>query len=353
MRARVAVVGGGIFGSTAAIWLARQGANVTLFEQNPDILSAASGINQYRLHRGYHYPRSFDTVLGCRSSEESFRQEYGPAVLDCFNHYFAVSRRDSLVSADAYLKFLLEAQLEFEVVTPDFLNGDALDLCVRVRESVFDPNILRALVWEGLRSSGVQVRLGHRASAEEVKEYDFVVLATYARMNDLLHELGEPTRQYQFEVCEKIVIKAPEHLKDKSIVIVDGPFTCIDPLGRSGLSVMGHVVHAIHHDNVGLRPIVPDYLQPYLNAGLIRSPPRSHGSLFLEAGREFFRDSDSIQHIGSMFTVRTVLPEMGHTDGRPTLVHRSSPRVVTVFSGKIGTCVAAAKQVVEIIMQGK
>ena len=27
-----------------------------------DIMKAASGINQYRIHRGYHYPRSFETI---------------------------------------------------------------------------------------------------------------------------------------------------------------------------------------------------------------------------------------------------------------------------------------------------
>ena len=48
---RIAVIGGGIFGVTTAIRLA-ENHSVDLFEKNSDILQSASGINQYRLHRG-------------------------------------------------------------------------------------------------------------------------------------------------------------------------------------------------------------------------------------------------------------------------------------------------------------
>ena len=49
---RVAIVGGGIYGATVAIVLARNGHTVTLLERSPDILLGASGVNQCRLHRG-------------------------------------------------------------------------------------------------------------------------------------------------------------------------------------------------------------------------------------------------------------------------------------------------------------
>ena len=61
---RIAVVGGGIFGVSAAVKLARAGHQADLFEKQRDILCAASGINQYRIHRGYHYPRNTIIMLG-------------------------------------------------------------------------------------------------------------------------------------------------------------------------------------------------------------------------------------------------------------------------------------------------
>ena len=69
---RIAVVGGGIFGTTAALYAARAGHTVHLFEKRPSLLREASGINQYRLHRGYHYPRSTDTALSALQAESSF-----------------------------------------------------------------------------------------------------------------------------------------------------------------------------------------------------------------------------------------------------------------------------------------
>ena len=71
----IAVVGGGIFGVTTAVKLAKSGHKVDLFEKENDILQAASGINQYRLHRGHHYPRSKETTLSSLNTEPKFRKE--------------------------------------------------------------------------------------------------------------------------------------------------------------------------------------------------------------------------------------------------------------------------------------
>ena len=54
------------------------------------------------------------------------------------------------------------------------------------------------------------------------------------------------------------------------------------------------------------------------------------------------------EHIGSMFTFRTVLPNLEKTDARPTFVTKIDDKTVTVFSGKIGTCVEAAEEVLKI-----
>ena len=62
---RCAVVGGGIYGVTVATKLKVSGYDVHLYEAENDILNRASGINQYRIHRGYHYPRSMETIESC------------------------------------------------------------------------------------------------------------------------------------------------------------------------------------------------------------------------------------------------------------------------------------------------
>ena len=57
----IAVVGGGEFGTTISWKLSEQGYSGS-FEKDDDIFKSASGINQYRIHKGYH-PRSVETVF--------------------------------------------------------------------------------------------------------------------------------------------------------------------------------------------------------------------------------------------------------------------------------------------------
>ena len=56
------VVGAGVFGLTSAIALSHNGYDVIVREKEDDLMKGASSINQYRLHKGYHYPRSIETT---------------------------------------------------------------------------------------------------------------------------------------------------------------------------------------------------------------------------------------------------------------------------------------------------
>ena len=50
-----------------------------------------------------------------------------------------------------------------------------------------------------------------------------------------------------------------------------------------------------------------------------------------------------------MFTFRTVLPNKDEDDARPTLVEKTDDKTFSIFSGKIGTCVSAADEILEYI----
>ncbi len=346
---RIAVIGGGIFGVTSAIELSRRGHRVDLYERDGDLLRSASGINQYRLHRGYHYPRSRETAIDCRDSEIVFQSVFSPAVVTDVDHYYAVAARDSLTSADDYVAFCRTLGLEFEIAEPDVLIPRSMAITLRVREHLFEPTILRAIAWDRLRASGVAVHLEADVQVADLDDADVIVVATYAELNRQLRDHAGAQRPYQFEVCEKPVVRLPEVYARQSVVVMDGPFMCFDPMGSSDLHVLGHVVHAIHATNVGLEPQVPAELVPLLNKGVVERPAVTNFDRFVEAGREFFPRFDETVHVGSMYTVRAVLPGVEGTDSRPTLVRQVDDRIITVFSGKIATCVGAALQVASLV----
>lgn len=349
---RVAVVGGGIFGVTAALRLAQAGYATELFEKEPDLLRGASAINQYRLHRGYHYPRSLSTLLSCKDSEPRFCREYPETIIEGNAHYYAIAKRRSLTAPEVFLDTLRGAGLEYQEAWLPGLRSDAVSLCVQVKEKLYDADLLRAVCWNRIKKYKVRVHLNRVAHDGALRAFDHVIVATYSLLNQLLAQHTAWQRDYQYEVCEKPVLRLPPALRDHSVVIMDGPFTCIDPKGYSDLSVMGHVVHAIHASNVGRFPLVPPALALLLNRGIIPHPPVTHLDKFLDAAQEFFNGFHGVEHVGSMFTVRTVLPGMDATDERPTLVEALGDRHILLFSGKVSTCVDAADEVLRLVRRG-
>lgn len=348
-KLNIGVVGGGIFGITAAVKLAQHGHTVDIFEKNPDILEGASGINQFRLHRGYHYPRSLETAFSSQAENDSFREEYPEAVIEQSEHYYCISRRDSLTSADQFRGFCDTLGLEYTMAQIDILKSNSADLCVNVNESLLDATALRSVCWRKLRALNVNVHLGTEADEQLLQPYDFKIVATYSANNSFLAEFPEAQKDYQFELCEKPIVRLSERFKGKSIVVMDGPFMCIDPLACTGLFVLGNVVHAIHQTNVGKAPLIPDSYKPLINCGVIDKPPITRFDRFISSATEFFYDIQNAEHVGSMFTIRTVLPYKDDTDERPTIVEHIGNGIITIFSGKLGTCVAAANQVSDIV----
>jgi len=349
---RIAIVGGGIFGSTTAWLLAKNNHSVDLYEKNKDIFMAASGINQFRLHRGYHYPRSSETIDDCLKGEKIFRQVYGNCVIDePHDHYYGVAKEKSFLSAQECFNIWDKFGLEYKVVDDiDFINKDNFQKCVKVQEAIIDPTELKETCRRKMQDYGVNLFLNNEVRSKDLHNYDYTIVATYSLINEMLDKFPNAQKDYQFEVIEKLVFKFPDKFKDKSFVVQDGPFTCIDPLGKTGLSLMGNVVHAIHSRNIGKSPVIPKEFNSLINNGIIENPYVTNLDKFLDSAEVFFPGiKDEAIYKGSMFTIRTVLPNREHDDARPTIVEKIGDKLIVLFSGKIPTCIDASEEVLKIV----
>lgn len=343
---RIAIVGGGIFGSTVAWYLSGRGMEVSLFEQATEVLTHASAINQYRLHRGYHYPRSDSTARSSKDSQRLFELYYDDAIVrNGTQHYYCIANGPTQTSPDGFIRFLESMRLEYERVEP----FPGSDLTVRVVEDLFDPDLLRASVVRRLQQSSVDLHLGTCVeSVEDLKgDFDVIVVATYAGINGLLPD--ECHQSYQYELIEKPVLKLPEWFRGKSIVYMDGPFFCVDPFGTTQNHVMGHVVHSIHGAATGAGYVPPQQYRQLINRGAVDPPSFSQVPAFIEDASRLHPLMADAEHLASMFTIRTVLPFRDHDDARPSLVEEVQPGVFTLFSGKIGTCVDVARRLFHAI----
>ena len=344
---RIAIVGGGIFGITASIILAKN-HQVELFEKNNELLQSASGSNQYRIHRGYHYPRSPDTVNDIIESESSFKEIFSDAMLTDFEHYYCIAKENSLTSAKQFLDFCNKFQLEYTPSQLQFMNEDSIEMCIRVKESVYDPEKLRQVCWKKLKDQNVKIHLSNKVSDDLFEKFDRVVICAYTGINQLLKQYPTQQNEYQFELCEKPVVKLPESFKNKSVVIMDGPFMCIDPLGNTGLHLLCNVVHEIHQTNIGKYPSINKKFVDLIDKGIIKNPSQTNFPKFIESTIDFIPEITKAKHVGSMFTYRAVPPRVEETDARPTIVKEINNKIVTLFSGKITTCVEAARKVEKI-----
>ena len=83
------IIGGGIFGIYAALYLAGQKQRVCLVEKEKELLKKASIVNQARLHSGYHYPRSVATALMSDDNKARFSKEHQSFINFEYDKYYA------------------------------------------------------------------------------------------------------------------------------------------------------------------------------------------------------------------------------------------------------------------------
>lgn len=329
---RVAVVGAGVYGATIAVDLARAGHQVDLYERHRDLLHGATRGNQARLHSGYHYPRSMTTALAAKADAERFAARFPNAVNRRNTHVYAVASEGSLTSGQEYLEFCERLDAGARVVAPpSLLQG--IDVCVRVPEAVVNVTAVREQLRRELRHAGVGFHRDLEIDPEAL-EHDLVVMATYGR------GWPEPLR---WEVCEVALVNLGPHYAHRSFVVLDGPFCSLDPLPDRAGQALYHVDATVRAANVGLEPRVPERLVQLLDRGPVLAP-HSNLPAMLDGPRRFFRHLDGPIYLGSLFTVRAVLPDVDATDERPTLYRRDG-RLLHVLAGKIDGAPAAAERV--------
>lgn len=341
MQAKVAVAGAGIYGATVAIRLAEQGHSVRLFDPL-GILSAASAINQYRVHSGYHYPRSLETIQETLEARAEFIRAFKPAIVRNSRHYYAIPKEGSRTAPDLYERVMKEQGLPLKACLPQWMNFDFIDRCYEVDENIYDPDLLRGLIETQVRALRIPFEQKEfRAAMRD--DFDFVVWATYG--------LGPSRRTFKiakFQVAEKMLIELPAALQHVALVVVDGPFTAFDPYGSSGLSLFGSAKNTNHWTTTDPDEAIPEPYAGILNEPKFRPVPFTRFEAMREDCCESVPGAKDAKYIGSRFTIRVVEDNPEH-DRRILYLQETAPGELHIFSGKVVSAVKAARLVCERI----
>ncbi|MFZ0786064.1 MAG: FAD-dependent oxidoreductase, partial [Candidatus Acidiferrales bacterium] len=299
MTAKVAVAGAGIYGTNVAIRLAEEGHDVRLFDPL-GILRGASVINQYRIHSGYHYPRSPETISETLEARAEFMAAFDLAIVRNSLHYYAIPKEGSQTPPELFERVMAQYELVCKPCRPQWMDFAFIDKCYEVDEQIYDPDVLRDLVESRIKALGIPFE--QRAFAPEVREdYDFVVWATYG--------LG-PSRglfkMAKYQVAEKILIQLPLALHHISLVVVDGPFTAFDPYGSSGRSLFGSAKNTNHWTTTDSTEPIPTRYAALLNGPSFAPIDFSRFDAMREDSALAVPASKDAVYLGSRFTIRVV-----------------------------------------------
>ncbi len=362
-RPKVAVVGGGIFGATIALKLAKEGADVTLFERAPDLLMGASFNNQNRLHLGFHYPRDDETARQCIKGFQRFKNEFSECINEGFENAYFIANKNSKVTPNEYLSFCNHLGLKYEVLNLNLFTPfvDNVVLGIKTEEVVYDCGILRELIRGRFAASNVltkfdvditkiaRVQRGYTIGSDNDNYgfFDAVINSTYANINRLNSQLGLETPEWQYEYTMIPIVEWDR--PPLGITIIDGAFMTVLPYGKTGKFLLYHVDHSV----------VETRVQSDLPIGWLdkKSSPSfqiDHNILFSNLKKSclnFIHDLGNIKHLGFLEGPRMVLPKKDNTDARPSIVNRHEDGYFSVFTGKIDHCMWIADEIANAIFE--
>lgn len=372
----IGIIGAGIFGLYTALELSKAGHEITIYEQKDEAFKGASFVNQARVHRGYHYPRSSETAMQCIKNYKRFEDEFAFAINKEFEKYYCISSDDSKVSKNEYLNFLNSHKLSYEVVENDQLEFDILnvDLIVKVPEYSFDANRIKIYLLNQLELQHIVVLYNHRvvkgsfdknyktiyfhnSFGEKSSNHEVVINATYSNVNGINQMFKVAKLPLAFELCEMIQVKTPE-LENIGITIMDGDFTSVMPFGFSGFSTISNVRRTPHERSDTDLPIFncnknANNCKPENTDICLECALRPNTS-FLEMrafASKFIPSLSKMEFVQSMIAVKTILNNVESTDSRLTKVFfdQNIDGYITILSGKVDTIFEVSEAVIKYL----
>lgn len=357
------IIGAGLYGLYSALFCAKRGEKILVLEHDSAPFKRATYINQARVHMGYHYPRSYSTAIKSAHYFERFMNDYSFCVLTEFDKVYATSANFSWTSADQFMKFCKAANIRCDDINPSkYFNDRMCDGAFLTTEYTYDANILKDyFIKEIAKYPNVEIKYNTRIkninqssthfeiALESGENYstDFLINATYASCNQILNKLGYEPFKIKYELCEIILCKVSDRLKNVGITVMDGPFFSIMPFGKTGYHSLTSVTFTPHVTSYESLPVFdcqkkskgfcsPEQLG---NCNDCEAKPESAWTYMSNMARKYLKGEYEFEYAESLFSMKPILKASEIDDSRPTVIkqYSTNPTFISVFSGKINT----------------
>lgn len=338
------IIGGGMFGLYTAQILLSKGMTVAVLEKEKDIFGRASMINQARIHRGYHYPRSLETAQKTARYYDRFCDDFGFALFNPFRQYYAISKENSLVSASKYDRFCKKIKIPLvEIDKNKFFKGEKVEAVFEAAEACFDYQKIKhyflkqfngnkniCIFYESFPQSQeiysskyiLKLNTGVTIGAKSL-----VINSTYKNVNDINSMFGYPGYELKYERCELVLCRLTDDFSKLGLTVMDGPFFSMMPFGNGDYSSFS---------SVKFTPLETSYVG---SQNLEKNPQKSNWTKTLDLAKSYLHDGISFEYQSSIYETKPILLSSEKDDARPTLItiHSTFPFFMSVLAGKIST----------------
>lgn len=355
------ILGAGLFGLYAASYAAKKGERVLVLEYDSEPFKRATHSNQARVHMGYHYPRSYTTAIKSAHYFDRFNSEYEACIHKSFKKIYATSNQFSWSNAEQFQSFCMAVGIPCYEVSPNhYFNKGMCDGTFETTEYTYDAQILKSLLLEEIKHlPQVDIIYNSRISSiqKEVPYYvvsddstgtyraPFLLNATYASINQVHNLLGYPPFKIKYELCEIILCKVNDVLKEVGITVMDGPFFSIMPFGKTGYHSLTSVTFTPHKTSYdalprfGCQEKSQGYCSPSQlgNCNDCPAKPKSAWRYMSALAQKYLKADYEFEYVSSLFAIKPILMVSEIDDSRPTVIkqYSSNPTFISVLSGKI------------------
>jgi hypothetical protein len=239
----ILVIGAGWYGCHLALTLKREGHTVIQVDKANDFFTGSSSKNQNRLHLGFHYPRTEDTIKECQEGYPIFIDRYGQLTEEISQNIYFIATEGSLVSIDQYLSTLEHHQCDYESVDISSLPIaiQAVEYpVISVKERYINPNKAAQYFRDNLTLTELSDNCFN--SIESIKTnlnqaFDLIINCTYNHLSPIDYEDYELFLTLLYYIDTSITF---------AYTIMDGPFFSIYPYDiERKIFTVTHVKHCV------------------------------------------------------------------------------------------------------------
>jgi hypothetical protein len=176
-KKKFCIIGAGWYGCHIGLYLKEKGHDVKLYEKESEIFNGASGFNQFRLHNGFHYPRSSETIDEIKKNYKRFIKKYKRFIFFPKNNLYCIADKVSLIDAKTYERILDSHNLKYKKkLNHNLLN---IECAYIVNEGVIQNRKIINFYKKKLKKNLI---LNTKVSMNKIKElgddYDFIIDCT-------------------------------------------------------------------------------------------------------------------------------------------------------------------------------